>query len=400
MSCNHPIRFVATCVVSVLVAACGGDGTTSNPSPSTTTQPVVPSVTGTPSVTPGTTTLAPTSSPSTTGATGATGMTGGATGSSGPTGSTGGSGPTGTTGTDTSTPTTAPSTTTTGPVGTSTGAEDPSNGGTVPSSDSNGSTSEPEATTEPNDNAGSPGCGSASPLQSGTKMVNIDGSNRQYILDVPANYDANTPYTLVFVWHPLGGNASQVANGGYDGLKSRSNNTAIFVAADGLDGSNQEVQGKGWWNANGGDMKLLSAILDEVNSKLCVNQSRIFSTGFSFGGMMSYTVGFEFDVFRAVAPTSGNLVVIPHEEKNTEPLAIMAFHGDNDTFVATSGGRAAKDEYVARNHCQAQTQPVDPSPCVEYQGCDVPTIWCEYGGAHSPWNQMPEAVWNFFSQFE
>lgn len=230
-------------------------------------------------------------------------------------------------------------------------------------------------------------------------MVNIDGTNRQYILDVPANYDASSEYMLVFVWHPLGGSASQVANG-YDGLKNLSGGSAIFVAADGLQGGNQEVSGKGWWNANDNDMKLFTAILDEVNNNLCVDQSRIFSTGFSFGGMMSYTVGFQFDVFRAIAPTSGNLDVIPHEENNTAPLAIMGFHGASDTFVATAGGRSARDKYIARNHCQAQTQPTQPSPCVEYQGCDVPTIWCEYDGAHSPWNQMPAAVWDFFSQFE
>lgn len=252
---------------------------------------------------------------------------------------------------------------------------------------------------EPVESAASAGCGSASPLQGGSKTANIDGTNRQYILDVPSNYDGNNPYTLVFVWHPLGGSASQVANG-YDGLKSLANNSAIFVAADGLQGSNHEVSGKGWWNANGGDVKLLTTILDEVNSKLCINRDRIFSTGFSFGGMMSYTVGFEFDVFRAVAPTSGNLDVIPHEKKNQEPLAIMAFHGASDTFVSTAGGRLARDQYIRRNNCQTQTQPISPNPCVEYQGCDAPTIWCEYNGGHSPWNQMPAAVWAFFSQFE
>src|SRR5690606_21389380 len=215
----------------------------------------------------------------------------------------------------------------------------------------------------------------------------------------PANYDPNTEYMLVFVWHPLGGSASQVANG-YDGLKSRSNNTAIFVAADGLSGGNQQVSGKGWWNMGGNDMQLFQTIFDEVTSKLCVDQSRVFSTGFSLGGMMSYSVGFQFDVFRAVAPTSGNLDVVPHDKNNNEPLAIMAFHGNNDTFVTTAGGRSARDQYVARNNCQAETMPVAPSPCVQYQGCDVPTIWCEYNGEHAPWNQMPEAVWNFFSQFD
>jgi polyhydroxybutyrate depolymerase len=246
---------------------------------------------------------------------------------------------------------------------------------------------------------GSPGCGAASPLKSGNFTESIDGASRKYVLDVPTAYDANKKYRLIFVWHPLGGSASQVVSAGYNGLKSLSNGSAIFVAADGLNGSNAEASGNGWWNANNGDMKFLTAMLARLNAGLCIDQDRIFSTGFSFGGMMSYTVGYEFDVFRAIAPCSGDLQVIPHKETYTRPLPIMAFHGDNDTFVTTARGRAARDKYLTRNKCGTQTQPVSPSPCVQYQGCSVPTIWCEFPGGHNTWTQEPQAIWTFFSQF-
>jgi poly(3-hydroxybutyrate) depolymerase len=230
-------------------------------------------------------------------------------------------------------------------------------------------------------------------------MIDAGGKSRMYVLDVPENYDPNTPYRLVFVWHPLGGSASQVVGGGYNGLKSISDGTAVFVAPDGQDGANEMVSGRGWWNAGNEDMEFFTAMLDEFNGGLCIDQERIFSTGFSFGGMMSYTVGYHFDVFRAIAPCSGNLTVIDHDENNTGPLAIMAFHGDNDTFVTTSGGFDALTQYVGRNGCDSGTEPVSPSPCVSYQGCDVPTIWCEFPGGHEPWSQQPQAIWDFFSQF-
>jgi polyhydroxybutyrate depolymerase len=114
---------------------------------------------------------------------------------------------------------------------------------------------------------------------------------------------------------------------------------------------------------------------------------------------MSYTIPFEFDVFRAVAPCSGKTGVIPFTEKYTDPLPIMAFHGDVDTFVATSLGKAFLDKYVARNKCGTQTKPVSPSPCVEYQGCVAQTIWCVFSGAHTTWSEEPQAIWKFFSQF-
>jgi hypothetical protein len=68
-------------------------------------------------------------------------------------------------------------------------------------------------------------------------------------------------------------------------------------------------------------------MLDKINGGLCIDQQRIFSTGFSFGGMMSHTLPFEFDVFRAVAPCSGKTGVIYYNEKFTDPVAIMALYG-------------------------------------------------------------------------
>ena len=248
--------------------------------------------------------------------------------------------------------------------------------------------------------AGSLGCGIASPLKTGNFTESVGGTSRKWMLDVPSNYDGSKPYRLIFVWHPLGGSGSEIVSGGFNGLKSLSNNTAIFATADGLNGSNSEASGTGWWNANDGDMKLVQIMLDKINAGLCVDQQRIFSTGFSFGGMMSYTLPFVFDVFRAVAPCSGKDGVITYTAKYSRPIPIMAFHGNNDTFVKTALGKAFFDEYrVTRNHCGDQTKAVDPSPCVQYQGCDEPSIWCEFSGAHEPWSQEPQAIWTFFSQF-
>ena len=248
--------------------------------------------------------------------------------------------------------------------------------------------------------SGSPGCSAASPLKSGTFTESIGGTSRTWMLDVPTGYDASKPYRLIFVWHPLGGSGSQIVSGGFNGLKSLANNTAVFATADGLNGSNSEASGTGYWNANGGDMKLLQTMLDKINAGLCIDQQRIFSTGFSFGGMMTYTVGFQFkNVFRAIAPCSGKEGVITYDDNNEDPLAIMAFHGDSDGFVKTALGKAFFDKYAKRNKCGTQTKAVDPSPCVQYQDCVVPSIWCEFPGQHEQWSQEPAAIWKFFSQF-
>ena len=245
----------------------------------------------------------------------------------------------------------------------------------------------------------SAGCGAAIPLKSGNFTETIDGAMRKYTLDVPTNYDGTKSYRLIFVWHPLGGSASQVVSGGYNGLKSLSSNSAILVAPDGLNGSNQEASGNGWWNTNDRDMKFLQAMLDKFMANLCIDKSRIFSTGFSFGGMMSYTVGYEFNVFRAIAPCSGDLQVIPHDGRT--PTRCPSWPS-TATMTPSSRRRAAAplatSTWPATNAAR-RPRPSAPSPCVQYQGCAAPTTWCEFSGGHNTWSEQPAAIWKFFSTF-
>jgi poly(3-hydroxybutyrate) depolymerase len=120
------------------------------------------------------------------------------------------------------------------------------------------------------------GCGK-SPPASGTKTIN----GRQYILQVPANYNPNTEYKLIFGFHWLGGSMNNVAPG-YYGLRNLAGESAIFVAPNGLN--------NGWANSNGADITLVDQIVAQVEDQLCVDQSQRFATGFSYGGAMSYAV--------------------------------------------------------------------------------------------------------------
>jgi len=242
------------------------------------------------------------------------------------------------------------------------------------------------------------GCGSTSPLTSGRATIDVDGTMREYILKVPDGYDASKPYKLIFGWHWRGGVAQDVATGSiiggpYYGLESRAAGSAIFVSPEGID--------MGWANTGGRDIAFLRAMLDLFNSKLCIDQGRIFSTGFSYGGMMSDSIGCEMaDVFRAIAPNSGALYS-GCKQANDHPVAVFLMHGDNDTVVPLADGQAARDVFLERNACGTTTSPVDPSPCVSYEGCTegYPVVYCEFSGGHMPWSSAPDAVWKFFNQF-
>jgi hypothetical protein len=99
--------------------------------------------------------------------------------------------------------------------------------------------------------AASPGCGKAPTLTSGTHTIQSNGKNRSFILRIPDGYDRNRPYRLVFGFHWLGGTSPDVATGrtvetgtwAYYGLQRLADNSAIFVAPQGLN--------NGWANVHG-----------------------------------------------------------------------------------------------------------------------------------------------------
>jgi predicted esterase len=113
------------------------------------------------------------------------------------------------------------------------------------------------------------------------------------------------PYKLIFTIHTLGGSAEQITNGGmgppaYYGLPPLSNNTAIFISPNGqLAGS---VGGfTGWGNTGGEDVDFIDAIIETVEKELCIDQEKRFSTGFSYGGAMSFALACALpDKFKAV----------------------------------------------------------------------------------------------------
>jgi polyhydroxybutyrate depolymerase len=82
-------------------------------------------------------------------------------------------------------------------------------------------------------------------------------------------------------------------------------------------------------------------------------------------------------------------------------VAAHMTHGTADTTLNISGGMAARDYLLRTNHCTTTSQPIDPSPCVAYQGCDAgyPVIWCEHTGGHTVPSFAPPAVATFFQQF-
>lgn len=263
-------------------------------------------------------------------------------------------------------------------------------------------TSTPTPTPSPDDPlppTGSTGCGKRTFPPSGTYTMDVNGTPREYIVALPDNYDPTKPYRLVFAWHYMGGSADGIARSGYYGLKGLSNNNAIFVAGQGLSSSGTT----GWPNTGGRDVAFARAMYEDLSDNYCVDESRVFAMGMSYGGIMSNTVGCAMgDVFRAIAPIAGmGPGYSSFGAQCTGEVAAWIAHGNQDSVIPFSSGQASRDFWAEENGCTAQTSPTSPSPCVAYEGCDdgYPVHWCEFDGGHTIPSFASQAIWQFFMQF-
>jgi poly(3-hydroxybutyrate) depolymerase len=258
----------------------------------------------------------------------------------------------------------------------------------------------------------SAGCGKTPTIQGGENSPITIQSNgtRDYLLRVPDNYDNSTPYRLVIAYHESGASAKAVW--GYDFYKfwGYANNTTIFIAPDGLSG--------GWGNTSGDDVTFTDAILAQIEADRCIDQTRIFATGFSFGGAMSIAIACaRADVFRGVAFFSG--ANLSGCDGGKTPIAYYASQASQDhgSLPANSpiAGEVIQAQFAAVDGCTAQDAGIPatgsglPHICTKYQGCSPghPVEYCGFDGPHG-WDPVdpgqstswdPPEAWKFITQF-
>lgn len=169
----------------------------------------------------------------------------------------------------------------------------------------------------------------------------------------------------------------------------------------------------GWANTGGRDLRLTDQILAQVQQELCIDNSRIFATGFSYGAGMSNAVACaRADVFRGVALYAG--AQLSGCDGGTDPIAYFGAHGTRDSVLNITQGRSVRDRYANNNGCSA-TVAAEPSAgsgthiCTSYEGCQnqYPVRWCAFDGDHNPTEKdagqakswIPGEAWQFIEQF-
>jgi len=263
----------------------------------------------------------------------------------------------------------------------------------------------------------SSGCGQAPKLISASSTttpltLTINSKSRTFFVLLPANYNASTPHRLILTLHALGGNAGQVVSGtsgylpwyGIPPLASNSSIPTIYVAPNGVS--------NGWGNQAGEDVTFIRSVISTVESDVCIETSLRFSTGFSYGGAMSYSLACSLgSELRAVAALSGN-PTISGCAGGTDAVAYYGQHGVSDTVLPITGGRQMRDRFVKNNGCTAVTaaEPAAGSGKrikTVYSGCKEgkPVVWVAFDGPHTPTPReggelwTAGETWEFFGQF-
>ncbi|KAK1828908.1 hypothetical protein QBC39DRAFT_288497 [Podospora conica] len=261
--------------------------------------------------------------------------------------------------------------------------------------------------------AKSAGCGKNPTIKSQQYSINVNGKSRQYYMKLPNNYNKDRAYRLVFTWHQLGGSAQKIVNGEninqggalpYYGLNAIANDSAIFVVPQGLN--------NGWGNQGGEDVTFFDNLVKTVEADLCVETTLRFSTGFSYGGAMSFAIACARPKeIRAIGVISGSQ--LSGCSGGNDPVAYYGQHGTADSVLNVSGGRAIRDRFVKNNGCTAVSEPQPNggnSVKTVYKNCkpDYPVTWVIHRGDHNP-SQVdqgsstpfaPKNTWDFFTQFE
>lgn len=188
------------------------------------------------------------------------------------------------------------------------------------------------------------------------------GLARDYILYVPAPYVPGTPVPLVLNLHGYtSDNLQQLYYGDFRSIADTAN--FILVLPNGtIDG-----QGNRFWNAFGlttvDDLGFITALIDSISGDYSIDPNRIYSTGMSNGGFMSYELAcFRSERFAAIASVTGTMTL---DRLNactaSHPTPVMQIHGTADPTVDYNGslGVSAIEPLVAN---WAQFNNCDPTP--------------------------------------
>ena len=262
-----------------------------------------------------------------------------------------------------------------------------------------------------------------------------DGIQRDYILYIPAIYDGSADFPLVLNFHGFGSNANeQMFYGDFRDIADTEGFLLVHPQGTSLNGSQYwNVGSPGSSGSTIDDVGFTEALIDELANLYTINLDRVYATGMSNGGFMSFLLACQLsEKIAAIASVTGTMTLDTYDNCNAQhPTPILQIHGTSDNIVPYNGntGSLSIDDVISYwvNYNNCDTNPtittfpdLDPSDGsivehIVYTGGDNASTTEHMkviGGGHT-WPGsvfiLPETnqdinasneIWEFFSRFD
>ena len=170
--------------------------------------------------------------------------------------------------------------------------------------------------------------------------ITHDGIQRDYILYIPELYDGSTAVPLVFNFHGYGSNAAQQMFYG-DFRDIADTEGFLLVHPEGT-----TFIGDQFWNvgfpglsSNIDDVGFTEALIDELATLYAIDLDRVYATGMSNGGFMSFLLACQLsEKIAAVASVTGSMTQDTFDDCNAQhPTPVLQIHGTDDGVVLYNG---------------------------------------------------------------
>lgn len=291
--------------------------------------------------------------------------------------------------------------------GQSTGGTNPSTSGPADDSGTSATTGDAETGVDPDTSgsssggepAGSPGCMVPEPLAEGEHTFTLDGYDRRYIVRLPQGYSTDEPWPLIFALHGNGGNPDYWdQTGGDRDIRTAFQDDAVIIIAEAIDNQWRDYSmPEDTWPARIElELAYFDAVLETALAELCIDESNVFSMGFSGGGSFSGVLGCRREYVRAIA-VGGSVIYFDPDDCISTPAAWITI-GEEEL---TSGREAFRDFFRDLAGCQETSTPGMPDGCIEYEGCggDTPVTYCSHPAGHVWPSIGTDATKAFFESF-
>jgi polyhydroxybutyrate depolymerase len=165
--------------------------------------------------------------------------------------------------------------------------------------------------------------------------MHAGGDSGGYIQELPTHYNGRSAMPVVVDLHGYGVSAADMVK--ITKLGTYGNRNGFITITP------QVARRLPYWTTGfkSKDVAFLRGVLSRVESTLCVDQNRLFVTGYSNGAIMASVLAcVDAAQVAAIAPVSG--IANPANCNPSRPVSVVAFHGTSDPLVPYTGGLGAE----------------------------------------------------------